>query len=88
MSPRPLDVSRAGLMLRLWDSRGRDALQHELTAVNQYWLHYRLIDNWGMNELGRNGARNPLRRCATPTRWSSVSAELRPFFTVSSNCAG
>ncbi len=28
-----------------------DALRHELTAVNQYWLHYRLFDNWGMNEL-------------------------------------
>jgi bacterioferritin len=27
------------------------ALRHELTAVNQYWLHYRLFDNWGMNEL-------------------------------------
>jgi bacterioferritin len=27
------------------------ALQHELTAVNQYWLHYRLLYNWGMNEL-------------------------------------
>jgi bacterioferritin len=22
------------------------ALRHELTAVNQYWLHYRLLDNW------------------------------------------
>ena len=21
------------------------ALRHELTAVNQYWLHYRLLDN-------------------------------------------
>jgi bacterioferritin len=27
------------------------ALRHELTAVNQYWLHYRLFDNWGINEL-------------------------------------
>jgi bacterioferritin len=27
------------------------ALRHELTAVNQYWLHYRLLDNWGYKGL-------------------------------------
>jgi bacterioferritin len=27
------------------------ALTNELTAVNQYWLHYRLLDNWGVNKL-------------------------------------
>ncbi|HML07431.1 MAG TPA: bacterioferritin [Xanthobacteraceae bacterium] len=27
------------------------ALRHELTAVNQYWLHYRLLDNWGYKAL-------------------------------------
>src|SRR6267378_5954526 len=29
------------------------ALRHELTAVNQYWLHYRLLDNWGVKELAK-----------------------------------
>ena len=23
------------------------ALSHELAAVSQYWLHYRILDNWG-----------------------------------------
>jgi bacterioferritin len=29
------------------------ALRHELTAVNQYWLHYRLLENWGYEALAR-----------------------------------
>ncbi len=29
------------------------ALRHELTAVNQYWLHYRLLDNWGYLSLAK-----------------------------------
>jgi bacterioferritin len=28
-------------------------LRHELTAVNQYWLHYRLLENWGYAELAK-----------------------------------
>lgn len=27
------------------------ALRNELTAVNQYWLHYRMLDNWGVSKL-------------------------------------
>ena len=32
--PKVIDYLKAGL-------------RHELTAVNQYWLHYRLLDHWG-----------------------------------------
>ena len=28
-----------------------EALKNELTAVNQYWLHYRLLDNQGVAKL-------------------------------------
>jgi bacterioferritin len=27
------------------------ALRNELTATNQYWLHYRMLDNWGIRRL-------------------------------------
>ena len=27
------------------------ALKHELTAVSQYWLHYRMLDDWGFTKL-------------------------------------
>ncbi len=29
------------------------SLKHELSAVNQYWLHYRLLDDWGYSKLAK-----------------------------------
>ena len=30
-----------------------EALKLELGAVNQYWLHYRILDNWGFTKLAK-----------------------------------
>ena len=30
-----------------------ESLRNELTAINQYWLHYRLLDHWGVYKLAR-----------------------------------
>ena len=30
-----------------------EALKLELVAVNQYWLHYRLLDDWGFTKLAK-----------------------------------
>jgi bacterioferritin len=30
-----------------------ETLKNELTAVNQYWLHYRLLDNKGVSKLAK-----------------------------------
>lgn len=51
----------------MWSGEGQDdmkgdpkvidylnrGLRSELTAVNQYWLHYRIFDNWGFLELAK-----------------------------------
>jgi len=29
------------------------SLRHELTAVSQYWLHYRLLEDWGYTKLAK-----------------------------------
>ncbi|HEU4821725.1 MAG TPA: bacterioferritin [Qipengyuania sp.] len=29
------------------------ALTNELTATNQYWLHYRMLDHWGITRLAK-----------------------------------
>lgn len=30
-----------------------ESLRHELAAINQYWLHYRLLDDWGFTLLAK-----------------------------------
>ena len=34
-------------------TRLNEALKLELGAINQYWLHYRSLDHWGMTKLAK-----------------------------------
>ena len=49
------------------------ALRHELTAVNQYWLHYRLLDNWGYKILAKIWRKESIEEMQHATKLSSAS---------------
>lgn len=40
--------------------RLNEALQLELGAINQYWLHYRMLANWGYTKLAKKERKESL----------------------------
>jgi bacterioferritin len=36
------------------------SVRHELTAVNQYWLHYRLLEDWGVGKLAAHSRKESI----------------------------
>jgi Bacterioferritin (cytochrome b1) len=39
-----------------------DVLTAELTAINQYFVHYKMQENWGYDRLASKGNRSPSAR--------------------------
>lgn len=44
--------------------RLNEALHLELGAINQYWLHYRLLDDWGYGKLAKKEKEESLEEMA------------------------
>jgi bacterioferritin len=43
-------------------------LRGELTAMNQYWLHYRLLENWGYRMLAKKWHEESMESCSHTIR--------------------
>ncbi|UIY29516.1 bacterioferritin [Neorhizobium galegae] len=54
--------------------RLNEALFLELGAVNQYWLHYRLLDDWGFKKLAKKSGRSRSKKCIMPIVLSIASS--------------
>lgn len=54
-------------------------LRSELTATNQYWLHYRLLDDWGYKELAKTWRKESLEEMVHADRFISRIIFLEGF---------
>src|SRR5436190_18774830 len=56
-------------------------LRSELTAVSQYWLHYRLLDNWGYKDLAKKWRKESIEEMEHADNSSSASSSSMAFPT-------
>ena len=52
------------------------ALRMELTAVNQYWLHYRLVEDWGYAKLAKKDRSTVFRALAELEKLGEIRREI------------
>ena len=55
--------------------RLNDALFLELGAVNQYWVHYRLLEDWGYNELAKKWREESIERAVGTLKLNAIAFE-------------
>src|SRR5438128_1763741 len=45
-------------------------LRSELTAINQYWLHYRLLNNWGLLDMAKVWRKESIEEMEHPDKFT------------------
>ena len=55
--------------------RLNEALFLELGAVNQYWVHYRLLEDWGYTKLAKKERAESIERAVAALKLDAIEFE-------------